>query len=1418
MDSKESMVQLSTNPRKDASILSILFYLWVNPLMRKGCKKQLQQTDLYQVLDEDCSRVLGDKLDEALNKELDKCINSKGTQKNTSKSLKPKLLNLLIRTFGSYLIVPGILVFVESCGVLVIQTWFMEELMTYFKDENLSTLIALIYVMGIVLMTACYNILHHQYFYKLQIIGMRLRVAFCSVIYRKALRLSNESVSKYTIGKAVNLLTNDVSRFDNCLIFIHHLWAAPVQFVIVLYLTWKLVGNITFIGLATVVTFMVMQPWFTRKFYILRGETAKKTDLRISMIGEILNGIKVIKMYCWEGFFANLIEKLRKEEIEMIHKNYYLQAFNYSAYLCFVRIVLTFILMIWVVHQEIVTPEIAFLILSWYNVIKVTWIKFFTKELELGSQAIKSINRIETFLVLEESNQTQEPNYLTNKGNGIVNLDDIKTLHYNMGSDACIIARNVFAKWNANDSFYAVENLTFEIEKGQSYGICGSVGSGKSAVLKTLLEDLALVSGEISLNGRVSYASQDPWIFDGTIRQNILFGKELDRDRYDNIIRISCMGPDIASFNCGNNEFVGDRGTSLSGGQKARLNLARSLYCDGDIFLLDDPLSSVDANVAKDIFQKCIKEHLKDKIVILATHQLHLLKEVDKIIVMHQGTASEFGTYDELYSNPHGRLSFLLKDSSEKAPFGDEANLARELFTLDVGAKHSQCERDIDKRELTSSVTKAYNKTNGYFDNTGNGNLSHDSSSYNLDRKMESTFLISNNCTNTGIKSIKMWTKLIANILSSQKVSSNTNSNEYGSVSQIDRSRKEESKVGSVSLDLYWKYIKAGSSPVGIATLIVSTLVSHGLYRFADAWLGIWTNKDVTGRLRELSLSLHSSNDSGEWSKPQVAGLKEEEYNNINYFYLTVYGSSVLTMIFSTFYMRYSFFRICNTSSYNLHNNMFERILSAPIQFFNDNPTGRILNRFSLDIGRIDEMLPNSKAAVCEIFLETLGVISIVVYKNWWMVGPTVFMAAFFYYLRKYYLASSIAIKRMEAAAKSPLVSQLASSLSGLTTIRCCAAENKLIQEFDHLQDLHTSAWCCYLSTSRFLAVYCDWMSFVYLCFCAFPFVIPGRESAEPSDVGLVISTCLTLVGTLQYGLRESAQMENLMTSVERVMEYAEIKTEQEYEECPRFTDISTSILPSDKKNSLECGVIEFKNVFLRYIESHGYVLKNVCFMTRKGEKVGVVGRTGAGKSSLITALYRLVEPEGEILIDGFSIKQMKLKNLRNLMSIIPQDPVIFPGTLRMNLDPFDSCSDNEIWNALGSSNLTAYVSTLQDGLNHKFAVGGDNLSIGQRQLFCLARALLRKTKILILDEATANVDVSTDEVIQKIIRKEFNNSTIITIAHRLHTIMDYDRILVLHEGRIVEYDSPEILMKDKSTLFYSMLQNSGLIPSSESR
>ena len=384
-----------------------------------------------------------------------------------------------------------------------------------------------------------------------------------------------------------------------------------------------------------------------------------------------------------------------------------------------------------------------------------------------------------------------------------------------------------------------------------------------------------------------------------------------------------------------------------------------------------------------------------------------------------------------------------------------------------------------------------------------------------------------------------------------------------------------------------------------------------------------------------------------------------------------------------------------------------------------------------------------------------------------WVVIPTVVLGVVFVFLRKFYMASSRNIKRLEGISKSPVFSQLASSLQGLATIRAASAEEFLTAEFDRLQDLHTSAWFAFISATRWFGVWLDWLVSAYVAVVVFSFLLLGGDILG-GDVGLAISSCILLTRDLQWGVRQSAEVENLMTSVERVMEYTQLDQEA--------TPSTPALSPGSDWPSQ--GVIRFSDVRLRYAQGEKEVLRGVNFQTAPHEKIGIVGRTGAGKSSLLTALFRMAEPVGNILIDDVEVLNIGLQDLRSKISIIPQDPLLFTGTLRRNLDPFEEHTDQEVWTVLQEVNLKDAVSDLKDGLNTEISEGGSNFSVGQRQLVCLARAILRSNRILVLDEATANVDPKTDAFIQEKIRERFSHCTVLTIAHRLHTIMDSDRVL----------------------------------------
>lgn len=387
----------------------------------------------------------------------------------------------------------------------------------------------------------------------------------------------------------------------------------------------------------------------------------------------------------------------------------------------------------------------------------------------------------------------------------------------------------------------------------------------------------------------------------------------------------------------------------------------------------------------------------------------------------------------------------------------------------------------------------------------------------------------------------------------------------------------------------------------------------------------------------------------------------------------------------------------------------------------------------------------------------------------------------------------------MEGVARSPVFDHLGATLQGLTTIRAFSAQEIVTTEFDDRQDSHTSTWFILITISRAFGLYIEVFCLLYIALLMITFLV-FEQLAVVGNIGLVITQFTAITGTLQWGMRQTAELENQITCVERILEYSNLEEEP-------FLDSKPDEKPPEEWPTK--GLVEFKDVRLRYGPKSAYALKGINFVIRPKEKVGVVGRTGAGKTSLTSALFRLAYIEGEILIDGIPTDKIALHDFRSKISIIPQEPVLFAGSLRRNLDPFDEYSDAVLWEALEQVEFKEAIADMAAGLNSKVAEEGANFSVGQRQLLCLVRALVRNNKIMVLDEATANVDPQTDALIQKTVRKKFVDCTVFTIAHRLNTIMDSDKVLVMDQGNLVEFDHPYVLLQKKG-YFYSMVQKTG--------
>ncbi|CAG2170433.1 unnamed protein product, partial [Oppiella nova] len=619
-----------------------------------------------------------------------------------------------------------------------------------------------------------------------------------------------------------------------------------------------------------------------------------------------------------------------------------------------------------------------------------------------------------------------------------------------------------------------------------------------------------------------------------------------------------------------------------------------------------------------------------------------------------------------------------------------------------------------------------------------------------------------------------------------------------GEKAQIQRG--EQQRMGSVKAKIYWLYVKSGGGFFLLTILICSNILTQFLFNGSDYFLSLWTDKE------------RNEPNLYDW-------VKEMDRNHmIITFAVLVIALFLLSLVRTTV-----FFTICMRSSIRLHNQLFESVIRAPIYFFDNNPIGVLLNRCSRDMGLIDDMVPSTAFDAVEIFVQLLGVIIMNAIIMYWVVVPTVVLIFFFYFLRVYYLTSARSVKRLEGITRSPVFSHLSNTLYGLSTVRAFGAQQTFEKKFDDYQDSHTAAWFLFISSTRWFGIVLDWLCWIYLMAVTLvmTFMYDNRDLTS-SAIGLAVSSAISLSGMFQWGVRQSAELESQMTSVERVDEYSHLKPEPNLESTP-----DGKRPPNDWPDK---AVIDFNDVSLQYNPEDPPVLKNLVFSVQSKEKVGIVGRTGAGKSSMISALFRMSPPTGDIIIDGLNTSTISLRDLRNKLSIIPQDPVLFAGSVRRNIDPFNNHTDKRLWEVLEEVRLKDAVIDMAGGLDADISEGGSNFSVGQRQLICLARAILKQNRILVLDEATANVDPTyasiccinsinsriiikqemTDSLIQQTIRDKFADCTVMTIAHRLHTIMDSDRVLVLDAGRVIEFDEPHLLLQNESGLFASMVRMTG--------
>ncbi|KAF9191139.1 hypothetical protein BGZ51_007720 [Haplosporangium sp. Z 767] len=1318
---KDSGVQLSDDnyekcPEDDANIFSIASFHWVTSLMRKGYAKPLTMDDLWDLRREDRSKNVSN--------------NFAGT---------PSLIKALASAFGRPFYVAG--VWKAANDILgFVQPVLLREMLRFimsYKTESPQplyrgyTIACLMFLCSLAQTTVL-----HQYFHLCFRTGMHVRAGLVTAIYQKSLRLSNSARQNFTVGEIVNHMSIDAQRVQDLVSYLHVVWSGIFQIVIALYLLFDTMSWAIFAGVAVMLLTIPLNARLSVFMKNLQQKQMKNKDTRIKLMNEILNGIRVIKLYAWEGTFLQKVLTVRNDhELATMKSIGYLSAVQSFTYACtpFMVSLVTFSVYTLIMKRpmttDIVFPSIALFNLLQFplsmfpNVIRQVLINERTSAVE----AYVALGRIYKFLMSAEVDP-----------NAIIVEERRQPFNHDATNKYAILAKDASYSWY-KDSLPIISGISFALKQDCLLSVIGRVGSGKSSLIATLCGDLERVSGEIRVRGSVAFVPQQAWIMNDTLRANILFGNAYDPEYYQKTIEACCLQPDFDMLLGGDMTEIGERGINLSGGQKARISLARAVYARADVYLLDDPLSAVDAHVGRTIFDKVIgpKGLLAGKARVFVTHQIQYLAQSTTILMLRDGKVVEQGNFRDLVKKKSEVYQLVMEFGRESSDLDDIPD-GSELEPMTE--QHTHLEEDVVERDAFPA---------------------------------EESSLLSSTPRSARRDSIRSVTA----VRTLRRPSIASTLNHVGNKEEEPKNAiisEEQMKQGSVSRSIYLAYAKACSYKA-VVIFFFSMVLSQSASISTSLWLTHWS----------------SDNDVG-------VGVGHPLY------YIGIYAALGLSFSLLTVFQAIILQVHCGIRSARvLHHEMLHSVLRSPMMFFDTTPMGRILNRFSKDQSTIDEVLPRSFSGYFRTLFQVVSVLVVVTMSTPSIIIVILPFSIVYLWLQRYFLATSREIRRLDSVSRSPVFAHFQETLGGISTIRAYRRQDRFIKGNEHRLDQNLRAFYPGIAGNRWLAFRLECLSSIIIFGSAFLSVVSlSRNIAvDPGLVGLSLTYALSITQTLNWMVRQYTEIESNIVAVERLQEYVDLK--------PEAPEIIEGHRPQQDWPAQ--GRVDFVNYETRYRPGLELVLKGVSCSIRSHEKIGICGRTGAGKSSLTLSLFRIIEAtKGQIFVDGVDISNLGLYDVRSRFSIIPQDPVLFAGTIRFNLDPHGTKSDLELWQALEDSYLKDYVMSLEGGLNAAVLEQGDNFSVGQRQLICLARALLRKTSLLVLDEATAAIDLETDALVQAIIRKKFADCTILTIAHRINTVMDSDRIMVLDQGKVAEFDTPTKLLADQGSIFYSLVKESG--------
>ena len=1068
---------------------------------------------------------------------------------------QPSLSKAVIKAFVWQYFFANVIIIFGEVVLRLAQPFLVGFVVRYLSSEghDVDPTLAQVSAGLLIVTTTLYCSTRHRANVLATRVGNNVRTALSVLLFKKVLRLSASSLEKTDVGQIINILANDLNRFEELSWSLIFFLLGPFMCILVIYITYAYLNWAACIaGFSMILLFIAFQGLMGRLFNAFRRRTASITDKRVNTMSELISAMKIIKVYCWEDPFAAVVSDIRQKEIASLKKTYHLKGINSSLFFIATRGMLFAAFMTYVLMGHVLTAEAVFVTLALYDAIRLPVTNFFPAAIGTGAEALISINRIQNILMLPEKATDDQIGELHESKilYGSVSKNANKTYSHqdsitSLLTPGLITIRNYYAKWNNLLESDNLHNINLDIRPGELAVVVGSVGSGKTCFLQALLNEIEKTCGSCILSGKSSYAPQESWCFGATVRQNILLNNAYDEDKFNHIIKVCGLERDLSLFPEGEDTFVGEKGYSLSGGQKARVSLARAVYHDSDVYLLDDPLSAVDPKVANHIFEQCIKGFLKGKTVVLVTHQLQFLsKGVDKVILMKDGRVDGVGSYEKLLTT---------------------SQYFKSLFSL---------REDEDKKKCVTKTSE-----NPLLQRNNSLNQRHNSFSLSLHSTVESSV--------DGDDLLDIDESIQTNKLA--------DNSEEVSKKEVSHSRDEYRGTGGIDPKLYWQYLAFSGRPFMIFVAFACAAIAQSLFQFNDSWLSAWTEKNSTSE------------------SPALANAFVVENDNIN---MCIYTALIILLFVFGLCKTIFTFLVCLASSIKLHDTVFKRLLRAPISFYETNPLGRILNRVTRDVGTIDQVIPSTFADFSSVFFNVFGVLVLSIVINPYLLIPCLVLGCVAVPSRNYYIKTARGLQRLDAIARSPVYDHISSAFSGLVAVRSFGLQECFERQFLKYMNDSVSTRFLTFSSQRAVGFAMDFLSNVYIAAIILAIMLSPKGSIPGGDAGLVLSASLQVLGWFQYCIRMSADFETQMVSCERVMEYGKIEPEAE---------LKSTAGNKPPANWPTAGALSFENVFLWYNRSLPPVLKGISFDVFPQEKIGIVGRTGAGKSSLVSVLFRFV-------------------------------------------------------------------------------------------------------------------------------------------------------------------------------------------------